>query len=592
MSPQLLDGFPSIAPPGGAAVASTASAVAGPPVLFRSPPGPFAPEAPDNLLLTFVVADGVEIVEATVRLRGDDHVANLASGKALEGGRATIDLGGLRPVTRINYTQGAAGAPAKLMVQLGGVWHLPEPAGAITSFNAYPPGVPFPELIAEKVLLAPVVDVQAVESSTFPSNVTLRLTDGGVPFFFQRGSLRSEQVRVPDFGEQLALAVRGAEPVDGSDAVDLVAHSDTFGTIMLDSARVAYRMVHNALAGLDFEARTRTIPADGSASFALTLPGGLTRPEGRPPVTAVTLSLVAVGFGPTFAPAVVHHGAVVSAEFVVAQAVDVADALTTTTLNLFLLRRTPKATLVVELREDIDGEPRGAVLASASTVADALPDGQFGWLALTLPAPLAIEAGTRVWIALRADSGEVEWGGDVAPPGGNAAQFSADRGNTFQPHPMTAAFLFVQALPNPDLPLTLRILAGGQEQSIPYDPSAFPLALDAASPLVSGINAALAAASDLGAPLVGPIQLTLSADPPLPIQLTLTQLDVTFAQTLAACSTLSSGNSGITLSQSGLQSQPVLQAGLGRAGSLRMGGVQAGGALLLSEQPDPIQAGR
>jgi len=97
-----------------------------------------------------------------------------------------------------------------------------------------------------------------------------------------------------------------------------------------------------------------------------------------------------------------------------------------------------------------------------------------------------------------------------------------------------AAFLLVQDLPDPHLPLTVRIVAGGQEQSVRYDPSELPLALDAVSPLVSGINAALEAASgEPGAPLVGPIGLALMTDSPRPIQLTLTQFDVTFAQSLA-----------------------------------------------------------
>jgi hypothetical protein len=525
-------------PPGGAPIASAALSLTGLPIRLVPPTDPFAPEALENTLLTFVVVSGVEILEATASLVGDDHAADLAAGAVIDDGRALIDLGGLRPLTRIDFTKGVANAASKLMVQLGGVWHRPEPAGA-TDFDAYVPNTPFPELITEKALLANVGSVRTVESITFPSNVALRLTDGGVPFFFLRGNLRRDPVRVPDFGEQLALAVRGCEPVDGACSIDLVAHSDTFGTISVDAARAACRVVHNGLDGLTFDDRTRGIPPGATARLDLPVPDGLVVPDGRPAVSTVSLGLVALGFGPAFAPAIVHHGAVVSAEFQVAQAVDFDEPVTTSAVYLYLARRTPKATLTVELRADADGEPRGAVLASASVDAAGLPDGGFGWLAapLTAPqaAPLVVEAGTRLWIALTSGAGEIEWGGDDVADGRLATQFSADRGNTWRPHPMTAGFLFVQTLPDPAAPLTLTLAVGGHEQSVAYDPSAFPLTLDSASPLARGINAAFVTATggDPGTPLPATISLDLGADSPRPLQVSLTQFDVTYVQTQA-----------------------------------------------------------
>jgi hypothetical protein len=270
------------------------------------------------------------------------------------------------------------------------------------------------------------------------------------------------------------------------------------------------------------------------------VPDGLVVPDGRPAVSAVSLGLVALGVGPGFAPAIVHHGAVVSAEFQVAQAVDFDEPLTTSAVYLYLARRTPKATLTVELRADADGEPRGAVLASASVDAAGLPDGGFGWLAAPLAAPLVIEAGTRLWIALTSDAGEIEWGGDDLADARLATQFSADRGNAWRPHPMTAGFLFVQTLPDPAAPLTLTLAVGGQELSVAYDPSAFPLTLDSASPLARGINAAFVTATggDPGTPLPATIGLNLGADSPLPLQVSLTQFDVTYVQTQAVATGL------------------------------------------------------
>ena len=588
MSPQILDGFPAIVPPGGAAVISEAAALAGPPVRLVLPPGPFAPEEPDNLLLTFVVAEGVEILEAAVSLRGTAHTTNLRARAVITNGRALIDFGGLRPLTRIDFTRGGTGETNRLMIQLGGVWHLPAPAGAVTDFNLYTRDTPFPELITEKVLLGNVASVENVESITFPSNVTLRLTDGGVPFFFQRGNLRAEQVRVPDFGEQLALAARGVEPVGGTSAIDLIAHSDTFGTIFVDRASVASRVTHNSLNGLTFEARTRTIPAGGSVRLDLPLAAGLELPEGRPAVTAVLLDLLAVGFGPTFVPAVVRHGAVVSAEFGVAQPVDIGSPLTMSTLHLYLLRRKAMAALTLELRQDTDGEPRGAVLAAASVDAAGLPDGEFGWLPVTLPAPLVTEAGTRRWIVLRAEAGEVEWGGDNVPSGGLAAQFSADRGNTWQPHPMAAGFLFEQVLPDPDVPLTLRLAAGGQQQAVPYDPSRFPVALDAESPLVRGINAAIekATGGKPGTPLPAAIGLILSADPPLPVQVSFTRCDVVLAQTQVIASSFQSGSSG------GLRPRSPTHPDAAHADFFPTGAKCPNVAGVYPEHPITVQSGR
>ena len=149
-------------------------------------------------MLTFVVAEGVEILEAKVSLAGAAFKANLANDPPISGGQAVIDLGGLRPLTRVNFTKANAGTDSKLMIQLGGTWFRPEAAGGV-NFDDYDPSTPFPELITEKVLLSNVANVSNVESITFPTNVTLRLTDGGIPFFFQRGSLRPAGVEVPDF---------------------------------------------------------------------------------------------------------------------------------------------------------------------------------------------------------------------------------------------------------------------------------------------------------------------------------------------------------------------------------------------------------
>ena len=311
------------------------------------------------------------------------------------------------------------------MIQLGGAWFQPQPAGGVR-FDNYPSDTRFPELITEKVLLGNVASVSDVESTTFPSNITLRLTDGGVPFFAGRGDLRTAGADVPDFGAQLAQTLQGCEPIDGVCALDLVAHSDTFGTIAADVTRIAYRVSVNSLGDLPFDARTVLLPADGGAVFDVPLAGGLTIPPDRPVVAGVNMSLVALGLGPAFAPQLGRRGAVVSAAFQVAQPVTIDQPLSVTRLHLYVQRRGPDASLTVELRADTDGEPRGALLASATPTPSALPDDDFDWLAATFDRSVVLPTGARIWIVLRADRGEVEWRGDEIP---------GDGGGPVQPRP-------------------------------------------------------------------------------------------------------------------------------------------------------------
>jgi hypothetical protein len=46
-----------------------------------------------------------------------------------------------------------------------------------------------------------------------------------------------------------------------------------------------------------------------------------------------------------------------------------------------------------------------------------LPDDDFDWLAATFDRP-SLPTGARIWIAFRADRGEVEWRGDEIPGDG------------------------------------------------------------------------------------------------------------------------------------------------------------------------------
>ena len=149
------------------------------------------------------------------------------------------------------------------------------------------------------------------------------------------------------------------------------------------------------------------------------------------PSRLVTLSLVAIGFGPLFAAAAGRRGAVVSAQFQVAQPVVPAQPLAVAALYLYLLRRTPKAALTLELRADVDGEPRGALLATAPVDVGGLKENIFTWASMALPEPVTVDANTRIWIVLKADEGEVEWRGSDVTVDDRLALFSADRGNTW-----------------------------------------------------------------------------------------------------------------------------------------------------------------
>jgi hypothetical protein len=522
-----LASLPTITPPGGAAVTSQASAGAGGPSPFAIQPipaGSFDPQASDNVVKRFLAAPDIEVLDARLRLVGGEHTANLASSESVSasGGQAIIDLGGLRPITRVNFTQASANADSKLMIQVGGSWFLPATVGSV-NFNDYSPNARFPELITEKALVNNAASVIDVESITLPTNVTLRLGDGGVPFFFQRGGLRPTGVPVPDFAQQLDLAIRSTDPTNGVCQIDVVAHSDAFGTLVASNTSVTFRTLRNSLDELDFAARTRSLPS----TFDLPVPGGLTVPADRPPVAAVSLAAVAIGFGPSFAPALPRRGAVVSAEFQVAQAADMDTDLVLDGLYIYVQPRGSGA-LTLELRLDADGEPRGAILASSSPALDQLPGDAFTWLEIALDTPLPVSGGTRLWIVARADGAGVEWAGDdvVGPP----ALVSVDRGNSWQAHPLTASYAFRRALPTP---LVLGLQVGNELQPVSLDADELPLTLDTAAPLLRGLNAMLTAGRDAGAPLPASVSIALSSDPVLPLQVTFTQFDATFVQTFA-----------------------------------------------------------
>jgi hypothetical protein len=190
------------------------------------------------------------------------------------------------------------------------------------------------------------------------------------------------------------------------------------------------------------------------------------------------------------------------------------------------MRRTTQAALTVELRQDADGEPRGAVVARLSLSADRLAADNVEWFPVILGAPVSIAADRRLWVVLKADQGEVEWRGDQEIMDQQDALFSSDRGNTWQRHPMSASFIFQQLLPDPVSPLTIQMQIGDFQQDLLYDPGTFPLVLDASSPLVQGINQIIQTSNQPET-----ISLRLSTDSPLPVRVTLTQADLSLTQT-------------------------------------------------------------
>jgi hypothetical protein len=209
----------------------------------------------------------------------------------------------------------------------------------------------------------------------------------------------------------------------------------------------------NSLGDLPFDARTVLLPADGGAVFDVPLAGGLTIPPDRPVVAGVSLSLVALGLGPAFAPQLGRRGAVVSAAFQVAQPVTIDQPLSVTRLDLYVQRRGPDASLTVELRADTDGEPRGALLASATP--SALPDGDFDWLAATFDRPSRAPTEARLD---RAPHDRGKWNGA-------AMRSSAMAGGPVQPRPrqhLAGPPPFrerIRAFPNP---LTIDITVDGK----------------------------------------------------------------------------------------------------------------------------------
>lgn len=197
-------------------------------------------------------------------------------------------------------------------------------------------------------------------------------------------------------------------------------------------------------------------------------------------------------------------------------------------LYLYLLGRTPKTSLTLELRADVDGEPRGTLVATAPVEVSTLVENTFTWVPTPLAEPVAIEVNARIWIVLRADVGEVEWRRSDIPADGSAALFSTDRGNTWQTHPLAASYVFQRLLPDPTTPLTLQIQVGGEEQEIVYTADSTPLSLESEAPLVQGMNRIIIIES--GATLPSTVDLTLHTDSAMPVQVTLTQFDIAYTQ--------------------------------------------------------------
>src|SRR5262249_31120668 len=158
----------------------------------------------------------------------------------------------VRPVTSITFFQQNVGQPSPLMVQIGATWILPQDAGT-ANFANLASGVPFPELQASKLLLGNVASVSHVMSHSFPANVTLRLASGA-PFFALSGDLRATPAAVPDFGQPLTQALANAPVQGGRRTVDLVSHSDSFGTISADQGSFAVAFKSDGLGNGDFAA--------------------------------------------------------------------------------------------------------------------------------------------------------------------------------------------------------------------------------------------------------------------------------------------------------------------------------------------------
>ena len=151
-------------------------------------------------------------------------------------------------------------ADVKLMIQVGGSWLLPAAAGTV-SFDKYTPNAPFPELITEKALLSNVASVSAVEGA--PSQPTCRCAWGTAAC--HSSSTAERYVKAASTCRTSAsnwrLRCARAEPEGGVCTLDLIAHSDAFGSIVADQARVGFRILANALDGLSLAQRSVRITA-------------------------------------------------------------------------------------------------------------------------------------------------------------------------------------------------------------------------------------------------------------------------------------------------------------------------------------------
>jgi hypothetical protein len=522
--------LPQVEPTGGAPLDSEVRPLPDPPILLQTPPA-FQPQQPDNVLLRLAVADGVTVTSATARLSGVPADTDIADGAVTIDGsnNALIDLGRVRPVSSITFLQRHGGQPSPLMLQIGATWILPQNAGT-TNFANLASGVPFPELQASKFLLGNVASVSHVMSHSFPANVTLRINDGGAPFFALPGDLKATPAVVPNFSQPLAQALANTPVQDGRRTADLVCHSDAFGTIIPAQSVFAVAFKIDGLGNGDFAARTQTLGPGAAAQLNLNLPSGLARPASGPIVSAVALRAVALGFGPGFTPPDGDQAAVASSIFELAQPIALPDPVSVASLLLLAMRRGSDLAATVQLRADANGSPAGDVLGTASLATADVTDGGFAWVTAAFSRPVALRGGQQAWVRVHVDQGELLLRGTEVDATIGAARYSTNHGNSWAQHPLTLAFLTGIA-EDAQLHPGVRLAAGGQQQTITLPPPGTSLQFGDADALIAGLNAALsAAAPSPGSPLPATLALTIGNEGAYARQITLTRFDMTLNQ--------------------------------------------------------------
>lgn len=317
---------------------------------------------------------------------------------------------------------GTALTGSELLVDLGGGVFMPiDPNGALagqddTVFYQVPVSGVLPGLTVNKFRLMGAAtrspDVAQVTVRTAPSNVSLALGQLA-PFWTHLGEMTSAQVS-DDFADFLNLFLPDADVVDGFYEIPLVVHTDALARLSL-SVEMDYVVQQSALpkgvSDVALPYAHDTTAQAGSATIAVALPLGAEVTSAGVRITG-SFESSRIAVGPT-GPLPALKPAEISPERGQAQPVKLEKdhTVAATAVDLLLSCVDQAAVLDLNVLGDVNGRPFGDPLLPEPVIIELDRDlaERPTWLSARLPETFQFPAGQRVWLAVQAREGKVNW---------------------------------------------------------------------------------------------------------------------------------------------------------------------------------------